>query len=360
MGLRDMLRAVREYPAACADLKSARIALEESERKCRSLTLEMNKQTQRLRLVTRQSAALQAALEEFCPKLSTLEEMKQFYDMISPKLDSKGFVLYHTAEQVAGIDVLSFFPYEDACGLFEEVDGRQLLRYLIAAHFQAVDWTVVPGTTYEKATLREVDTSTPEYQSFERRLYEAALDQMGFQDIPAPHREVAMESNVNRKNELKLYGPLSGELAGKELDGSELLPFQDVILRRIEGEHLYLDAKRGLMADFDGLDYVGDKVYSMFPSAEAVDGKLYGVAVCQVKRDLSPGELEQLKEFCAGLFSFGWGENLREYPCQTDQGALRISFWQDSGASILTKEELANVPSVLLRQPKKGGTAYER
>ena len=357
MGLRNMLRAIREYPTACADLETARTALEESEQKCRSLTLEMNKQTQRLRLVTRQSAALQAALTEFCPQLSSLEEMKRLYKVLAPNLDSRGFALYHAAEQLTGIDVPSFFPYEDNRGLFEEMDGRRLLNYLTAAHFHAVDWTVVPGTTYESANLRNVDTAAPEYRAFERQLYAAVLDGLGFQDIIAPQPEVAME--LDKKNELKLYCPLTGELAGKELDGRGLLAFQSVIQSKIEIECLYLDAKRGLMADFDGLDYVGNKVYSMFPAVEEIDGELYGVAVCQVKRELNPGELEQLKEFCAGQFSYGWGENLREYPCQTEQGELRISFWQDSGATILTKEEMEvpRMPIHPLHQPKRGGDA---
>lgn len=189
MGLKDMLRAVREYPAACADLKSANSALEESERKCRSLTLEMGEQSHHLRFLSHKTAALQAALAEFCPQISSVEEMKRLYDAISPSLDSKGFGLYHAAEQLTGIDVPSFFSYEDNRGLFEDMDGRQLLRYLTAAYFQAVDWTVVPGTTYESATLRELDTSTPEYQAFECQLYSAVLDQMGFQDILAPHQE---------------------------------------------------------------------------------------------------------------------------------------------------------------------------
>lgn len=35
----------------------------------------------------------------------------------------------------------------------------------------AVDWSIVSGTVYKRATLRLVDTSTPEYQVFEEQLY---------------------------------------------------------------------------------------------------------------------------------------------------------------------------------------------
>ena len=113
------------------------------------LVLEKSEQSCCLKLLTSQSAALQAALTEFCPQISSVEEMKRLYNVLAPRLDSKGFGLYHTAEQLTGIDMPSFFPYEDNRGLFEEMDGWQLLRYLTAAHFRAVDWAIVPGTTHE-------------------------------------------------------------------------------------------------------------------------------------------------------------------------------------------------------------------
>ena len=68
-------------------------------------------------------------------------------------------------------------------------DGRQLLRYLTAAYFQAVSWEIVPGTTYERAILQEVDTSTPEYRAFEKQIYEAALRRMGLRKTRASKSE---------------------------------------------------------------------------------------------------------------------------------------------------------------------------
>ena len=72
--------------------------------------------------------------------------------------------------------------------MFEVMEGHQLLDWLIAVHFQAVEWEIIPNSTYESATLLEVDTSTPEYQAFEKQLYEKVLERMGFQDIVAPGR----------------------------------------------------------------------------------------------------------------------------------------------------------------------------
>ena len=212
MGLSDVIRAIREYPAAHAALEAARLelwqaqqALEQSEQTCAALRDEVGERANHERFLNRQLAAVQTVLKEFYPRLSSLEDMKRFYDMISPSVDPHGFTLYHMAENLTGIDVSSFFPYEDNRGLFAEADGCQLLRWLTAAHFRAVDWTIVPGTTYERATLRDVDTSTPEYCAFEKQLYEKVLERMGFQDILVPEQEVSVIED--KTTELKLHSP---------------------------------------------------------------------------------------------------------------------------------------------------------
>ena len=187
MGLREMIRAIREYPAVQNELKQAQQALKRSEQERRSLQLTLGEQKDYTKFLSRQSAALQAALVEFCPRLSSAEEMKKFYDTISPSVDPQGFTLYHMAERLTKIDVPSCFPYEDNRGLFTEMNGHQLLRWLTAAHFGAVEWTIVPGTTHESATLRDVDNASPEVQAFERQLYEKVLERMGFQDVIAPN-----------------------------------------------------------------------------------------------------------------------------------------------------------------------------
>lgn len=201
MGLRAMIRAIREYPSVQNELNQAQQALKHSEQERRSLQLILGEQKDYTKFLSRQSAALQAALVEFCPRLSSAEEMKKFYNKISLSMDSQGFTLYHMAEKLTGIDVTSFFPYEDNRGLFTEMDGRQLLRWLTAAHFGAVEWAIVPGTTHESATLRDVDTASPEVQAFERQLYEKALERMGFQDMIAPNmtREERAAGFVSRR-----------------------------------------------------------------------------------------------------------------------------------------------------------------
>ena len=91
MGLKDMLRAIREYPAALAELRRTQQTLERSEQTCAALRDEAGERANHERFLARQLAAVQTALVEFCPRLSSLEDMKRFYDTISPSVDPQGF-----------------------------------------------------------------------------------------------------------------------------------------------------------------------------------------------------------------------------------------------------------------------------
>ena len=105
VGLRDMLRAIREYPAARAELETARFelrqtqqALEQSQQDCGSLSIKMSEQDDYIDFLVCKSNAFRDALVEFCPKLSTPEELKRFYDTISPSMDASGFTMYRMAQ----------------------------------------------------------------------------------------------------------------------------------------------------------------------------------------------------------------------------------------------------------------------
>ena len=382
MGLRDMLRAIREYPAARAELETARSELRQAQQElgqsretCESLRLTLEEQKDYTKFLSSKAEALQAALDAFCPRLSTPEELKRFYDAISPDMDPSGFTLYRMAKELTGIDVPSCFPYEDNRGLFEVMDGHQLLDWLTAVRFNAVEWDMIPNSTYESATLLGVDTSTPEYQAFEQQLYGKVLSRMGFENIVAPEQEAgAIESKVT---ELKLYSPLSAELVEEEpvrdwidepepsmplpLTGDDLSApeLRAAILKGIEDEQAPEETERGLMAYFDGSDAVNEKVVSFFPSVEEVDGRLYGVAVCQLKEALTPSEMAELKEYCSCQYADGWGEGYEQRPRRTSYGELYVSFWQAKDFFILTKEEMetSRVASRSPHQPKRGGDA---
>ena len=65
--------------------------------------------------------------------------------------------------------------YEDSRGMFEMMNGHQLMRYLLADQFHAIRWEIIPGTCYERAVLLPIDRTTPAYRAFEQKLYTAIL-----------------------------------------------------------------------------------------------------------------------------------------------------------------------------------------
>lgn len=209
MKWRDMIAAVRECPRLREELADVKQRLADSHRECCQLEErceELNgfwlDQCDIQDRTLKKSKVLQTALLSFCPTLDSGEKLRKFYDCVSSQFDADGFHLYAAAQEVTGLSkVYQEFPYEDARGAFEDADGHTLLRYLTAAHFGAVRWDIVPGTTYERATLLDVDTTTPEYRAFERKIYANALQQMGFEKLlPATEERKQPHVGLERKD----------------------------------------------------------------------------------------------------------------------------------------------------------------
>ena len=214
MKWKDILHAAREYPKLCkalevtsSELDITRTKCEDLDEQCFMLRMENDglrtdgdAMSRRIEDMEKKTSALWSALQSFCPQLDATEKLKQLYDCVAPQYDEEGFRLFRAAQTVTGITNLEAkFPYEDACGCFEDADGHRLLRYLTAAHFQAVQWEALPGTTYERTELLDIDTSTPEYRDFERRIYAEVLQDMGFQDLLP--QEVQMDKHNEKKKE---------------------------------------------------------------------------------------------------------------------------------------------------------------
>lgn len=210
MGFWKNLRTILSEPDILDELASTQERLRETERE---LDVCINQAETndflwegRLEQAKQEARDYRAALLAVCPSPTSPGDMKQLYYAITPHLDKYGFELYRTAKRLTGIDVCNAFPYEDNRGMFEEADGYRLLRYLTAAHFHAVEWTVVPGTCHEKAALLTVDTTTPEYLEFERELYEGTLMHLGFQEIMHPAPAKAPELGRDGQSEIKRGG----------------------------------------------------------------------------------------------------------------------------------------------------------
>jgi len=115
---------------------------------------------------------------------------------------------------------------------------------------------------------------------------------------------------------------------------------KDVILDAIESEKFPEEAQRGLMEYFDGSQAVDEKVFSLYPSVEEVNGVLYGVTVCKLNNSLTPDELSELKSYCIQQLADGWGEGFEQRPQKVYDGELYINFWQSSDFFIKTAKEM--------------------
>lgn len=154
------------------------------ERKCAALSTEADGLRSRLYVAEQQAEAFKGAAKALCAAVEAAEDLKRFYQAIAPCLDYGGFLLFNAAQEITGFSLPKEFPYEDACGCFEFLDGFELLRYLIASEFGAVTWEPVPDTDCKKAILGEVDKSSPAHREFERQLYKRALERLGMRTAP--------------------------------------------------------------------------------------------------------------------------------------------------------------------------------
>ena len=149
---------------------------------------------------------------------------------------------------------------------------------------------------------------------------------------------------------MKLYMPLTahryerdewGYLEDDEtpLSDREILNEENAIVTALVRNRKPEESERGIMHWYDEKDSVNDKVKSVVFTAEPVQGKLWGVAECRVIGNLTPTELETLKEYITGQASDGWGEGFEQREIPTEDGDMYVHLCNGDNWYIKTEEE---------------------
>lgn len=149
---------------------------------------------------------------------------------------------------------------------------------------------------------------------------------------------------------LKLYMPLTGDRYERNGYGDleeepypvsdrELMEQEDAIVSALFRFRVPEEAHRGIMYWYPASDSVNEKVQSVTFQAERRGNRLWGVAECLVVGELTPQELETLKDYVSGQASDGWGEGFEQMEIPMGDGILNVHLWNEEQWQILTEEE---------------------
>jgi hypothetical protein len=131
---------------------------------------------------------------------------------------------------------------------------------------------------------------------------------------------------------VNFYCPLTVRMEDDE--GSEYVEVDVDILGYYEDkirDFIDDDMKRGGGADlaeyFHGSPDLQSKLFSVRFDVENVRNEIFGCIHVDTTEPLTNEEKEEIRDFCTGQASDGFGEGLEQRPFKSDDGELYISFW---------------------------------
>ncbi|WP_368488042.1 hypothetical protein [Clostridium sp. BJN0013] len=127
----------------------------------------------------------------------------------------------------------------------------------------------------------------------------------------------------------------------EDISPREAVAYEDQILAAIAKENRHFENDRGL-AEYIHDEALKEKVYSLYPSVEIIDGELWGVMTAGLKELLSGEETAELLSFVEGQNADGYGEGFEQRPIKTPDGEIYVSFWNHENYSQKLEQELKN------------------
>lgn len=112
------------------------------------------------------------------------------------------------------------------------------------------------------------------------------------------------------------------------------------------------DGEVGLAKYIDSA--IADKIDSILPSIEEIDGEVLGVITVKISNELTEEEVEILEKEIEGQLSDGWGEGFEQVPIHQDNLELHVSFFSFETNWRLTQinSEIENELSMLMDMMK--------
>lgn len=152
--------------------------------------------------------------------------------------------------------------------------------------------------------------------------------------------QIDLEMKNKAIHEIRLYAPVTviaseDGTSETEIDGREYFDeIKDAVDKAndIENERC--------LANYLRKENLKSKVYSIKPELTIENEKLMAVAVIRLTKPLEYYELEELKDYCAGQFTDGWGESSYFDGIRTDGTHLYVCFMGETNDTVMTEEEV--------------------